>query len=148
MSKTYQIRAWCVRPFITYLDAVEADTPEEAIALARTQQEQLLDAAEECNYHVSAFPWDEFAAYDEEGNELLHVLDAEARLREAAPTLLAALTDLLGDLPSVQGGICRHCGREYEDIPSGDCPSDGCPFFHARAAIAKAAVPAASASLD
>lgn len=94
MSKTYRIRAWCVRPFITYLDAVEADTPEEAIAIGRTQQEQLLDAAEDCNYHVSEYPWDQFAAYDEDGNESLYVLDAPARAREAAPAQ-AILLDML-----------------------------------------------------
>ncbi len=103
MRKTYRIRAWCVRPFITYFDAVEADTPEEAIAIASTQQDQLLDAAEECTYHVSAFPWDEFAAYDEDGNELLHVLDDEASLRNAAPamrdTLLYVAQELSGFKP-------------------------------------------------
>ena len=145
MTKTYLIHAWCVRPFIAYLNPVEAATPEEAIAIARLQPEKLLDAAEECN---GQYPWDEFAAYDDHGNELLHVLDAEARLREAAPTLLAALKDLLGDLPSVQGGVCQHCGREYEDIQSGDCPSDDCPSFHARAAVTKATVPAVSAIQD
>ena len=75
MTKTYLIHAWCVRPFISYLDPVAAGTPEEAIARPRRQQAQLLDAAEACN---GAYPWDEFAAYDESGRELLHVLDDEA----------------------------------------------------------------------
>ena len=88
MTNTYLIHAWCVRPFIAYVDPVEADTPEEAIAIARRQPERLLDAAEECN---GQFSWDEFAAYDEEGNELLHILDAPARLRETTPALLDAL---------------------------------------------------------
>jgi hypothetical protein len=87
MTNTYVIHAWCDRPFITYLDPVEADTPEEAIAIARRQRTKLLDAAEECN---GKYPWDEFAAYDEEGNELLHVLDDDARLEIAAPELLVA----------------------------------------------------------
>ena len=63
---------------------------------------------------------------------------ARLRVMHAAPELLRALEDLLGDLPSVQGGVCQHCGREYQDIFSGDCPSDDCPSFKARAAIAKA----------
>jgi len=31
---------------------------------------------------------------------------------------------------------------------SGNCPSDDCPSFHARAAITKAIIPASSASHD
>jgi hypothetical protein len=88
MTTTYLVHAWCDRPFITYLDPVEADTPEQAIAIARRQRRKLLDAAEECN---GKYPWDEFAVYDEEGNELLHILDDDARLEIAAPELLAAL---------------------------------------------------------
>ena len=91
MTKTYLIHAWCLRPFIAYIDPVEAATPEEAIAIARRQPEKLLDAAEECN---GDYPWDEFAAYDESGQEVLRVLDPEARLREAAPALAEALEDL------------------------------------------------------
>ena len=87
MTNTYLIHAWCDRPFITRLFPVEAETPEAAIAVARRQQKQLLDAAEDCNRN---YPWDEFAAYDEDGNELLYVLDDEARLRKAAPDLLTA----------------------------------------------------------
>lgn len=87
MTTTYTIRAWCVRPFIAWLH-VEAGSPEEAIATARTRRDQFLDTAEECN---PRYPWDEFAAQDEDGNELLHVLDDEARLRDAAPALLEAL---------------------------------------------------------
>jgi hypothetical protein len=134
MTNTYLIHAWCSRPFISWLE-IEAATPEAALAEAQRKDRDLLDAAEECN---SGYPWDEFTVYDENGKELLQFLDAQARLRDAAPALLAALKDLLGDLPSVQQGICRHCGREYEHIQSGDCPSDDCPSFHARAAIAAA----------
>ncbi len=88
MTNTYLIHAWCARPFIACLDPVEAATPEEAIAIARRQPERLLDAVEECN---GDYPWDEFAAYDESGQEVPRVLDRDARLREAAPELLAAL---------------------------------------------------------
>jgi hypothetical protein len=137
MTKTYLIHAYGVRPFISWLE-IEAGTPEEAVAKARCQDTELLDAAEECN---SGYPWSEFTVYDQSGKQLLRVLDAEARPRETAPALLEALKDLLGDLPSVQGGICRHCGREYEDIQSGNCPSDDCPAFHARAVIAQATAP-------
>jgi hypothetical protein len=137
--KTYLIHARCLRPFIAYLDPVEADTPEEAIAIARRRPEKLIDTAEECN---GQYPWDEFAVNDESGNELLHVLDPEARLREAAPLLLEALKDLLGDRPSVQGGVCQYCGRDYiSEFLEGNCPSDDCPSFQARAAIAKATTP-------
>ena len=144
MTKTYLIHAWCSRPFISWLE-IKAATPEKAVAKARLQDAEFLDAAEECN---SGYPWSEFTVFDESGKQLLHVLDDDARLREAAPALLEALKDLLGDLPSVQGGVCQHCGREYEDIQSGDCPSDDCPSFQARAAIAKATAPAVPPNQD
>ncbi len=73
-------------PFIAAID-VEATSLEKAIAIARRRPNQLLDAAEECNRRYS---WDEFAAYDKEGSELLRILDEGARLREAGPDLLAA----------------------------------------------------------
>ena len=65
---------------------------------------------------------------------------AVVHLIESTPKLLAALKDLLGDRPAVQGGVCRHCGRDYtgKDTPEGDCPSDDCPSFKAKAAIADA----------
>lgn len=59
------------------------------------------------------------------------------QIDETTRELLDALIDLLGDLPSVQGGECAHCGREYHDIEYGDCPSDDCPSFKARAEIAR-----------
>ncbi len=92
MTTTYLIHAWCDRPFITCLDQIEAATPEEAIAIARGHPKRLIEAAEECN---GQYLWDEFAVYDEEGNELLHILDDDARLEIAAPELLAACTSAL-----------------------------------------------------
>jgi hypothetical protein len=88
MTTTYMIHAWCMRPFIATID-IEADTPEEAIKKARTERQWLYDTAAECN---GRYPWDEFAAHDEDGNELLHVRDDGACLRDAATDLLKALT--------------------------------------------------------
>ena len=67
-------------------------------------------------------------------------LDIAEHLRamHAAPKMLAALENLLGDLPSVQNGHCCHCGRDYEADLTGNCPSDDCPSFVARTAIAEA----------
>jgi len=70
-----------------------------------------------------------------------HEAKANANLISAAPRLLAALIDRNGDLPPVQDGECRVCGREYfgDDIPvDGMCRSDDCPHTIARAAIAEA----------
>jgi hypothetical protein len=63
--------------------------------------------------------------------------------------LLAALKDLLGDMPDmreVDGATeCRHCGRRYRSyhkrdkvpVDATEC-SDDCPGYIARAALAKA----------
>jgi hypothetical protein len=65
--------------------------------------------------------------------------ESYARLFAAAPELLEALKDLLGDRPSVQGGICQHCGRDFTgEMIDGECLSEDCPSSLARAAIAKA----------
>lgn len=63
-----------------------------------------------------------------------------ARALNCFDELLEALIDLLGDLPSIQFGICQHCGRSYdkEDIWAGDCPAEDCVSFKARVALAKA----------
>jgi aminoglycoside phosphotransferase len=91
MTNTYLIHAWCDRLFITHIDPIEAASPAEAITIARRQRKALKDAAEECN---GQYLWDEFAVYDKSGNELLHVLDKEARVHNAAPALLRALKEL------------------------------------------------------
>jgi hypothetical protein len=74
MTNRYLIQAWCVRRFITACD-VDAETPEQAVASARKQQDKLLDAAEECD---GDYPWDEFAVYDDDGKELLHIRERQA----------------------------------------------------------------------
>jgi hypothetical protein len=99
------IHAWCVRPFITCLDSVEAATPEEAIAIARQHPDKLLDAAEECN---GQYPWDEFVAYDERGRELRRVFDLEARVREAAPVM----RETLGYVAQVLADFKPDCLRQ------------------------------------
>jgi hypothetical protein len=115
MTKTYMINAWCIRPFIAGFD-IEAETPEQAIATARQRQDQLLGTAEECN---SRYPWDEFSAYDESGNELLHVLDGEARLRHAVPALVEALVSLAttaADLDAAIDGVTDQFDDERTEL--------------------------------
>jgi len=120
-----------------FFPSIEAPTPEEAAQIAAdklTQDAEYTD--DECDGENLAALID--VAGDDQYEQSV-TIDFEAeRLRKAVPELLEALEDLLGDLPSVQGGVCHHCGREYDDIPSGDCPSDDCPSFKARAALAKA----------
>ena len=68
------------------------------------------------------------------------------RLRKAAPKLLEALRDLLGDRGDVQdSGLCVWCGRDYEgDVPEDfRCTAEDCPGHIARAVIAGAGVDAA-----
>lgn len=109
MPNTYLIHAWCIRPFITYLDPVEAETPQEAIALARRQTGKLIDAAEECN---GQYPWDEFAAHDKHGNELLRVLDSEACFRNAAPAMRDVLLYVAGELSAFKPDFLRNLGLD------------------------------------
>ncbi len=86
MPKPYLTIAWCSRRFITALD-IDAETPQQAVAIARKQHDQLLDAAVECN---PDYPWDQFVVYDEHCTEVLRVRDDEARIKDAAPALLTA----------------------------------------------------------
>lgn len=60
------------------------------------------------------------------------------RLFLAAPALLKACKDLLGDSPEITlAGTCRFCGRDYSHPKpkSSQCESDDCPAFLARDAI-------------
>ncbi|HEY7330700.1 MAG TPA: hypothetical protein VH592_23875 [Gemmataceae bacterium] len=106
MTKTYMINAWCLRPFIATID-INADTPQEAIAIVRGQLGTLLDTAEECNGN---YPWDQFAAYGDNGNELLRVLDESARLHEAAPKLRETLLYVAQELAGFKPDYLRQIG--------------------------------------
>jgi hypothetical protein len=126
MTMTYLIQAWCVRPFISYLDPVEAATPEDAIAIACTRQDELLDNAEECN---SQYPWDEFTVHDEHGNELLRVLDTEARLRDAAPVMRDTLLYVAQELAGFKPDYLRQIGLDValEQVEKALAITDGTP---------------------
>ena len=117
-------------------ERIEARTPEAAAAVARDKPTGDADDLDDCDGETFAALVDVIG--DDEYRHSVTIDFEPERLRKAAPDLLAALIDLLGDLPSVQHGQCLHCGREYHDIEQGACPSDDCPSFHARAAIAKA----------
>jgi hypothetical protein len=108
MTKTYQIHAWCARPFISWIE-IKAGTPEEAVAKARLQDAELLDAAEECN---SGYPWNEFTVYTENGQELLQVLDAEASIRNAAPVLRDTLLYVAQELAAFKPDYLRQIGLD------------------------------------
>jgi len=83
-----------------------------------------------------------FLVYDEKtGRDLTLVRDfneANARLIAAAPDLLAALKDLLGDAPrNDERGLCVHCGRDNKGHEKERC-DDECPGQIALDAISKA----------
>jgi hypothetical protein len=86
MTKTYQIHARCVRSFTAWIET-EAETADEALTKARLEHADMVAAAWDCEER----PWDDFTVYGDDGAELLHLLEGEARIREAAPELLAAL---------------------------------------------------------
>jgi hypothetical protein len=78
MTKTYTFHAWCIHSFIATFD-IEADTPDEALTIGRTNCPQRLDTAYECRRR---YPWDGFAVDDKNNNDLLHGLAEDARLRD------------------------------------------------------------------
>jgi len=134
MTKRYNVHIY--REMRLFFPNIDADTPETAAAIARDKLTDEADSVNDCN-------GDDFSALvDEVGDEQYErsvMIDFNAEQQhKIVPQLLDALRDLLGDLPSVQGGVCQHCGREYDDIASGDCPSDDCPSYKARAALARA----------
>jgi hypothetical protein len=106
MTKTYLIHAYCVRPFISWIE-IEAATPQEALAEARRKDGELRDAAEECN---SGYPWNEFTVFDQSGKQLLHILDEEARLRDAAPKLRDTLLYVAQELAGFKPDFLRNLG--------------------------------------
>lgn len=64
---------------------------------------------------------------------------AVANLIAAAPELLAALIDVLGDRDGDGDGCCRFCGRDLSEAEDEMfCTADDCAGFMARTAIARA----------
>ena len=120
---------------------LEAKNAKEALDLARAEYHKgYWDRSfEVCDHFPVSL--EQILIIDNWTNEEFHWQSDEYRLREAAPKLLAALRNLLGDLPPVRAGVCHCCGRDYrgeDPVPDGDCPSDDCPDTIARAAIAEA----------
>ncbi len=83
MTKTFHVEARCVRMFTSWI-AIEAETPNEALAKARLAESELIATAE----GSEGWLWDEFAVCDRSGKTLLHVRNDHARLCEPAPALL------------------------------------------------------------
>lgn len=79
---------------------------------------------------------------------LHHSPEGQEAVYAAAPLLLQAVKDLLGDEPGApvhdfavndQDELtCLGCGRDQGDLDINVCESDDCPRFQARQAIAQA----------
>ena len=80
------------------------------IAITRRHPDKLIDAAEECDSRH--YPWDEFAAFDSEGNELIHCLDPDASLRAAAAVYCCPLI-VRGVAAMVGSELCTIFGSLY-----------------------------------
>jgi hypothetical protein len=139
MTNTYNVHIY--RKMRLVYGGIEAATREEAAAIARDNPTDQADSIDDCDGETLA------ALVDVQGDEdyrQSRMIDFEpVRQRKAAARLLAALKDLLGDRPSVQNFECVWCGRDYGSfdelaIETGDCPSDDCPSYHGRDAIAEA----------
>ena len=118
-----------------YFPGIKAGTPEEAAKIAADRLTQEAELIDDCDGESTARLVDVASDDDYEHSR---VIDFSPNGCARLPRNCRTPKDLLGDLPSVQGGVCQHCGREYHDIPTGDCPSDDCPSFKALAAIATA----------
>ncbi len=119
----------------------EAKNAKEALQLARAKYDKECFDLDFKPCDVYRLSLEQIHIHDTWGGKETHWQSEEYRLREAAPKLLAALRNLLGDLPPVRAGVCHCCGRDYrgeDPVPDGDCPSDDCPDTIARAAIAEA----------
>jgi hypothetical protein len=137
MSKTYTFFAWCVRPFMATFD-IEANSPEEALAIGRRNSPQRLDTAEPCNRR---YPWDEFAVDDEYGNELLHVLDDDARRRASAHAATLLLDMIRYGLVTITDGDAEFNGTIYwfdDTAPDWNAVVNAIGWDKATAALAQA----------
>lgn len=136
---TYNVHIY--REMRLLFGGIEAETHESAASIARDKATDQADSSDDCDGETIAALVD---VVGDEEYEQTRLIDFEPeRQRKAAAKLLAALKDLLGERPSVQDFRCIRCGRDYHDIgelaiETGDCPSDDCPSYHARAAIAEA----------
>ena len=136
---TYNVHIYRVMRLV--FGGIEADSHEAAASIARDKPTDQADSIDDCDGETLAALVD---VHGDEEYEQSRIIDFEPeRQRRAARKMLAALKDLLGDRPSVQDFQCIRCGRDYHDIDewaieTGECPSDDCPSYHARAAIAEA----------
>jgi hypothetical protein len=139
MTSTYKVHIY--REIRLVYEGIKADSHDAAASIARDKATGEADDLEDCDGETF------YACVDVKGDDEYaqsRWIDFEPeRQRKAAPKLLAALEDLLGDRPSVQDFQCIRCGRDYRGgdegaIQTGDCPSDDCPSYHARVAIAEA----------
>lgn len=111
----YFVTAWCDRPFFAQCE-VEAETPQEALAKARTA---INDApAEECD---EGYNWDEWRVDTAQTDGVLLHLDEPAALREAAlevltapnaPWSLSSLADVVAAVIEVADLDAEECDHE------------------------------------
>ena len=102
-----------------------------------------IERCDECAIITDSQAWDIAGSFLV---DLLMRFDEGTNLEKAtaAPAMYEALKDLIGDLGDLHGGSiaelqCHWCGRDYEDEEAGGlCPSDDCPGYIARQAIAQA----------
>ena len=85
----YNVTAWCDKPYYCRME-IEANDAAEALVLAKEQVND--NDAEACDDY---YLWDRFQISDAEDGPLATWLDDEARLRDAAPKLLAACQGIL-----------------------------------------------------
>ncbi len=103
---TYNVTAWCDKPYYCRME-IEADDAAEALVLAKEQVND--NDAEACDKY---YLWDRFQISDAEDEPLATWLDDEARLRDAAPKLLASLQALMPYARNEAEGLEGHRGED------------------------------------
>jgi hypothetical protein len=144
----------CKHGTVADFTAQSEPPPEAAPQLASSQELSPSPGPWEYGEHVEGYAVldakRELVAYcdywshpDDANDSLAHPAEANARLIASAPTLLAALSNLLGDTDYDAAGTCIGCGRERGEGEHLRCAGywneieRDCPRAYARAALTK-----------
>jgi hypothetical protein len=132
MTNSYNVHIY--REMRLVFGGIEADSHEAAAAIARDRPTGDADSIDDCEGETIAALVD--VQGDEEYEQSRLIDFEEERLRKAAPSILAALEDLMHQLTGI--GIAAESGDDPELDFGQWAGTEGLSFANARAAIAAA----------